>query len=84
MVGIVLGELKMISTVVCVLLRRFIGTKIEDEIHAFPSNLPPPPNLPPPNSFTLPVCLKSTDRAICIGSTFFLVSLNQRPLAFFF
>jgi len=45
------GELKMMFTVVGCSFRRFIYPKMEYEIYAFPSNLPPP------NSFTLPVCL---------------------------
>jgi len=66
MVGIDEEEQKMISTVVnCLLRRLLIAAKMECDIYAFPFNLPPP------NSFTLPVYLKSTYQAICIGSNLF-------------
>jgi len=70
-IGIVLGEVKMMFTIIGSSFRQYIAPKIQYEIHAFPCNLPLP------NSSTHPVNSKSTDRAICVGSNFFLVSLNQ-------
>jgi len=72
MVGIDLEEIKMISTVVCCLLRWLIAPEIEYKFYALLSKLSPL------NPFTLLVCLNSTYRAlwICIGPNF-LVSFNQ-------